>query len=109
MTIVSTDGEELSVMLETPTTDDEGTADEPAVSFDDNTKDWVVGADGAFYFNSKLAAGQTTDALFNNVTLNKLLPNEYQNCTVNVVISVQAVQCANNGDSVLEAQGWPAA
>ena len=109
VTIAGADGEKLPVMLEAPTPDDVGTAVEPAVSFDDNTKAWIVGDDGAFYFNSKLAAGQTTDALFNNVTLNKLLPNEYQDCTVNVVISIQAVQCANNGDSVLEAQGWPAA
>ena len=33
--------------------------------------------------------------------------NAYQNCTANVVISAQAVQTANNGDTVMEAAGWP--
>jgi len=34
--------------------------------------------------------------------------NEYQNCTVSVDVSAQAVQVANNGADVLEAKGWPA-
>ena len=35
--------------------------------------------------------------------------NEYQNATATVDVLAQAVQTANNGESVMEAQGWPEA
>ena len=36
------------------------------------------------------------------------MTNEYQNCTVEVIVKAQGVQTANNGSSALEAAGWPA-
>ena len=33
--------------------------------------------------------------------------NEYQNATATVDVSAQAVQTANNGATVMDAQGWP--
>ena len=33
--------------------------------------------------------------------------NEYQNATATVNVSAQAVQNANNGDTVMDAKGWP--
>lgn len=35
--------------------------------------------------------------------------NEYQNATATVNVSAQAVQNANNGDTVMDAKGWPKA
>ena len=35
------------------------------------------------------------------------MTNEYQNCTVEVIVTAQAVQSANNGEAVLTADGWP--
>ena len=55
-----------------------------------------------------VAAGKTTDILFDTVTFAPQMGNEYQNCTANIKISAQAVQTANNGKTVLEAKGWPA-
>ena len=37
------------------------------------------------------------------------MTDEYQNCTVEVVVYAQAVQVANNGDSATAAAGWPKA
>ena len=35
--------------------------------------------------------------------------NEYQNATATVDVFAQAVQTANNGATVMAAQGWPKA
>ena len=48
-------------------------------------------------------------ALFEQVSfVGTKMGNEYQLCTVVIDVTVQAVQMANNGESVLEAIGWPA-
>lgn len=78
------------------------------VSLDFNDSAWTEGTDGWWYYNTALAAGETTDALFTQVTLGSDMSNEYQNCTVTVDVSAQAVQTANNGSTALEAAGWPA-
>lgn len=65
-------------------------------------------AEGWYYYNSPVAAGATTDEFIKEVQFSKDMGNEYQNCTVNVNISAQAVQVANNGATVADAEGWPA-
>ena len=40
---------------------------------------------------------------FDGPTMN----NDYQGCTVKVIITAQAVQADNNKTTVLEALGWP--
>ena len=69
---------------------------------------WSLGEDGYYYYTKPVAAGETTDILFDTVTFAPQMGNEYQNCTANIEISAQAVQTANNGTTVLEAKGWPA-
>ena len=69
---------------------------------------WSLGEDGYYYYDKPVAAGKTTDILFDTVTFAPQMGNEYQNCTANIEISAQAVQTANNGKTVLEAKGWPA-
>lgn len=63
---------------------------------------------GYYYYTKPVAAGESTDILFDTVTFAPEMGNDYQNCTANIEISAQAVQTANNGTTVLEAKGWPA-
>lgn len=65
--------------------------------------------DGFCYYEESLAPGETTDVLFETVHFAPEMGNEYQNCTANLVISAQAVQTAHNGNTVMEAAGWPEA
>lgn len=77
------------------------------ITLDYNTTDWIY-QDGYYYYNAPVAAGAFTTALFENVSFSIDLGNEYMNATLNIDVNAQAVQSANNGATVLEAQGWPA-
>lgn len=83
-----------------------GTPDLSLLKIDFNTEDWTE-KDGFYYYNEKLNPGETTIPLFTSVTFDTAMDNLYGGCTANVSVCAYAVQCANNGDSVLEAQGWP--
>lgn len=72
--------------------------------------DWEPGEDGWYYYAEPLKVGQVTPPLFSEVVFDgPNMTNEYQNCTVTVDVIAQAVQAANNGDSAMDAQGWPEA
>lgn len=73
-----------------------------------NTKDWTE-KDGYYYYKKPVKPGETTEPLFTTVTFGTELGNEYMNAHVEVNVSAQAVQSKNNGDSALEAAGWPEA
>ena len=61
-----------------------------------------------WYYNDAVATGVVTEPLFTEVVFDgPNMTNEYQNCTVEINVYAQAVQTANNGDSALEAAGWP--
>ena len=65
--------------------------------------------DGWMYYKEAVAEDAVTEPLFTEVQFSGAgMGNEFQNCTVNVVIYAQGVQAANNGASALEAAGWPA-
>ena len=68
---------------------------------------WSLNEDGCYYYALPVAPGASTELLFDTVSFAPEMGNEYQDCTANIVISAQAVQTANNGQSILEAQGWP--
>ena len=69
--------------------------------------DWEL-KDGWYYYADPLKVGEVTPALFSEVVFDgPNMTNEYQNCTVTVDVIAQAVQAANNGDSAMDAQGWP--
>lgn len=73
-----------------------------------NTTDWTLHTDdGYYYYNAKLAGGAETTALLDQVKFDVDLGNEYQGSEFTIMISAQAVQARNNGDSALTAQGWP--
>lgn len=70
-------------------------------------ENWHMDFDGYLYYAKPLAAGESTEVLFDTVRFAPEMDNAYQNCTANLVISAQAVQTANNGDTVTQAADWP--
>nr|MBQ8245066.1 hypothetical protein [Oscillospiraceae bacterium] len=61
-----------------------------------------------WYYEKPLKAGETTETLITGVSFDgPNMTNEYQNCTVEVVVTAQGVQTAHNKETVLEAVGWP--
>ncbi len=74
-----------------------------------NTAAWTQ-KDGWWYHNTAVATEEMTEPLFEEVVFSgPHMDNKYQNCTVVIDVTAQAVQTANNGTSVLEALGWPEA
>lgn len=65
--------------------------------------------DGWYYYNEALKPGETTEPLFTTVTFKAEMGNEYQDSTATIDVNAQAVQTANNGETTLEALGWPEA
>ena len=64
--------------------------------------------DGWWYYKTAVNTGETTAPLFEEVVFSgPHMDNKYQNCTVTVDVTAQAVQKANNGATVWEAKGWP--
>lgn len=64
--------------------------------------------DGWWYFNTTAKTGETTKPLFEEVVFSGPdMDNKYQNCTVVIDVTAQAVQQANNSGTVLDALGWP--
>ncbi len=70
---------------------------------------WTEGEDGWYYYNKIVSADNYTTHLFKTVTFAPEMGNEYQGCTVSILVEAEAVQAANNGKTVLEAAGWPSA
>lgn len=74
-----------------------------------NNKDWSL-KDGWWYYGSAVDADQATQPLMTAVEFDgPNMTNEYQNCTVLIDVTAQAVQTANNGTSAIDALGWPEA
>lgn len=74
------------------------------------SKDWELGEDGFYYYKKHkkpVAPGEKTEPLFTTVTFSTKMGNEYQNVKVKIDLDAQAVQSRNNGDSALNATGWP--
>ena len=84
----------------------DGTPDPSLVKPDLNTTDWTE-RDGYYYSTKALKPGEVTAPIFTAVTFGTAMGNEYQNATATVDVFAQAVQTANNGATVLDAQGWP--
>lgn len=85
----------------------EGDVELGLMLLDFDTEKWTE-KDGYYYYNEPLDPGVTTAPLFASVTFDVKMDNRYQNSTATVDVLAQAVQTANNGKTVLEAQGWPA-
>ena len=83
-----------------------GTPDTGLVELTLNTTDWTE-KDGYYYYKEALKPGEVTAPIFTAVTFKPDMGNEYQGATATVDIVAQAVQTANNGDTVMDAKGWP--
>ena len=85
----------------------QGTPDPSLLELNINTTDWTEQG-GYYYYNHSLLPGETTKPLFTTVTFAPEMGNEYQGSTAQIDVKADAVQVANNGDTVLDATGWPA-
>ncbi len=81
-------------------------ANESVMSFYVDESKWTLW-DGWYYCRQPVGLNESTEILFENVHFTKKMGNDYQNCTAFIEIYAQAVQTANNGDHVMEAEGWP--
>lgn len=86
---------------------DEITISDNSISANYNTRNWLNGGDGYYYYYRALKAGETTEPLFTEVTLANELSNTYNGATFSLDLQAEAVQVANNGSSVYDAEGWP--
>ena len=77
------------------------------IKLDFNDAQWVA-HDGWFYYKDKVDPGKNTEKLFTKVEFSGDVGNDRKNSTVFIDVAAQAVQCANNGESVMDADGWPA-
>lgn len=76
------------------------------ILLDFNTTDWTE-IDGYYYYNKPLLPGQITEALFEVVTFDTGMGNEYQGSKATIEVKAQATQVDNNGTDVFSAAGWP--
>ena len=73
----------------------------------ENHTDWTKSGDW-FYYNSPLTKGDATQPLITKVYFPaENMTNEYQGAKLTVTIFASAVQVKHNGDSALNASGWP--
>ena len=60
-----------------------------------NDTDWIAGPDGYYYYKGALDPKAATTQLFSRVTFSTQMGNEYQNSTVHIYVTAEAVQTAN--------------
>lgn len=87
----------------------EGETDSGLMKIDFDEIYWTLGEDGYYYYKTALEPGAVTEPLFASVSFDTTMGNIYQNSTAKVDVTAYAVQVANNGDSVMDAKGWPEA
>ena len=83
-----------------------GEIDPNLVELDLDTEKWEY-KDGFYYYKEALKPNETTRPILRSVEFKPAMDNVYQNAQISVDISAQAVQYANNGTTVMAAQGWP--
>ena len=81
---------------------------EKLVQIAPDSESWTF-SDGWWYCNEAVDSGESTKPLFESVVFAVDMGNRYQESTVQIDVTAQAVQQANNGAAVLEAAGWPEA
>jgi len=70
-------------------------ASERLLTLDLNDTDWIAGEGGYYYYRGSVDPKAATSKLFNHVTFSKDMGNEYQNATVHIYVTAEAVQTAN--------------
>lgn len=70
-------------------------ASERLLTLDLNGTDWIDGEGGYYYYKGALDPNAKTPTLFSCVRFSKDMGNEYQNATVHIYVTAEAVQTAN--------------
>lgn len=70
---------------------------------------WIQGNDGFYYYQFPLTSAQETSNLMEQVLISSQINHLYENSTLQMDITAYGVQADNNGHTVWEADGWPAA
>lgn len=70
-----------------------------------DSENWTL-QDGWWYCNAPVEMGESTANLFETVTFAKTMDNPFQGSRVYIEVTADAVQKANNGDTVFDAAGW---
>lgn len=60
-----------------------------------NNTDWIDGEGGYYYYKGAVDPNTATTELFKQVKFSKDMGNEYQNTTVHIYVTAEAVQTAN--------------
>ena len=63
--------------------------------------------DGWLYYNDTVKSGDITLPVIDGIEFLPDMGDEFQGATAEIKITAHAVQVANNGDDVFQAQGWP--
>lgn len=87
---------------------DNQTLDSDVMELDINTRDWIAAEDGFFYYKNQVRPGAETEKLFTQVKIAGAADNSFLGKTLKLTVSAYAVQSEHNGNSPLDAAGWPA-
>ena len=69
--------------------------DRSLLTLDLNSTDWIAGEGGYYYYKGAVDPNTATTELFKHVRFSKDMGNEYQNATVHIYVTAEAVQTAN--------------
>ena len=84
----------------------DGTSQTEPLVIDYDTTNWKL-VDGWYYYHKALAKDQVTEPLFRSVFLTgEKMDNDWQGAAINIKVTAQGVQAANNGNVAAEAPGW---
>lgn len=93
----------------TPGVNDPALSAQDCIRMDINHTDWTA-RDGYYYYNKTLNPGEITPALFTEVTfVGEKVTNAYLGKLFSLDVAAFAVQSVHNGETPLEAEGWPEA
>lgn len=74
---------------------------------DDGTNWTADYENGYWYYKKILEPGETTPALFTGISMYTDLEDEIGGQDINLKVNAQGTQSKHNGNSALEAKGWP--
>ena len=82
------------------------------IRFQPNETYWMYDEEEGYYYHKEpVDSGEQTNPLFKEIKFAPEMGNEFQNCTVYIDVSADAVQYANNpipeGKDVTAIPGWP--
>jgi hypothetical protein len=88
-----------------------GEIDKSLITYGINGDAWMRAAtdDGYYYYTAPLSKGATTPSFIDRVSFSKAMGNMYKDAVIKVRVTIEMVQANDNGATVFDAIGWPAA